>query len=623
MKSLKRAKAQFRRTLYILAGFSFIVNALMLTMPLYMLQIYDRILPSHSMDTLTFLSVIAICSLVVLGLLEAVRSVLASRAAAQLEVTLGADALRVSMQKSRMGEADIQPMQDLANIRNFISSRIVFSLLDIPFAPLFIGILWIIHPTLFWLTVAGSIVLLLIAFLNQWVTSKPSMLAGSRQGEAMLNAQSMSRNSHALRAMGMSGNAISLWGNQNALSLEAQGNVDMRNAVLSGLSRTIRMGLQIAILGVGALLVLKNEMTAGMIFASSIIAGRGLQPIDQVIGGWRQFAITWRSWKNLKVVFETAGDEVEKTLMQTPKGEIAVDSVLVVSPGGMSNPPILKRVSFKILPGDMLGIVGPSGSGKSTLARLLVGAQQPQAGFVRFDGTDIQNWDPTQLGQHIGYLGQEMELLPGTVTQNIARLDRNPDSQAVLEAAQMAQVHTLIQKLPQGYDTLIGPGGMGLSGGQRQRIGLARAFFGNPQIMILDEPNANLDEDGELALQWALVSARKRGVTIVIITQRKQVLNSVDKILRLHQGNVDFFGTREEFVKAIQAIRTRKQDKSKSKTLLPPSKPDTQEPKKVAPTQQLSPPGSSYGRSNISYGTKKSNTKKPLKGNSNKTKDKK
>ncbi len=564
MKSLENAKSQFRRILFLLIGFSFVVNMLMLTMPLYMLQIYDRILPSQSMDTLTFLSIIAGGALVVLGLLEAVRAVLASRAAARMEAILGADALRVSMLKSRLSEANIQPMRDLANIRSFVSSRMVFALLDIPFAPIFIGILYIIHPTLFWLTLAGTVVLFLIAILNQKVTEEPSVSAATHQVNAMMIAQSMSRNAHALRAMGMGDDAIALWGANNSLSLNAQGNVDTRNAILSGLSRTIRMGLQIAILGVGALLVLRNEMTPGMIFASSIIAGRGLQPIDQVIGGWRQFATTWRSWKNLKRVLVEVGDEGEKTAMDAPKGEISVDAALVLAAGGVSTPPIINRISFAIDPGDVLGIIGPSGSGKSTLARLLVGAQQPQAGVIRIDGTDIQNWDTAELGQHIGYLGQEMELLPGTVTQNIARLAPKPDGRAVLEASQKAQVHQLIQGLPQGYDTVIGPGGMGLSGGQRQRIGLARAFYGNPQIMILDEPNANLDEVGELALHRAMLSARESGITIIIITQRKPVLNGVDKILRMHQGNVDFFGTRQEFVKALQDRKAKQKDNSQS-----------------------------------------------------------
>jgi ATP-binding cassette subfamily C protein len=564
MKSLKTARSQFRGIIILLAAFSLIVNLLLLTMPLYMLQIYDRVLPSQSMDTLKFLSVIAVAALVVLGLLEAIRAIVAARAAAKLEVQLGADAVRVAMLSSRLGEANVQPVRDLAAVRSFIASRAVFALLDLPFAPLFIGILYFIHPTLFYITVAGAVILFAIAILNQMVTKTPSENASQLQGAAFATAQSIARNSESLRAMGMTGNGISVWGNSNAESMSAQGSVDTRNAVLSGISKTIRMGLQIAILGVGALLVLRGEMTAGMIFASSIISGRGLQPIDQVIGGWKQYVTSWRSWKNLTAILEKAGDESEKISMPKPNGNISVEAALVMPAGGGSREPILNRVSFSVNAGDVVGIVGPSGSGKSTMARLLVGAQFPSAGTVRIDGTDIQNWDALQLGKHIGYLGQGVELLPGTIAENIARLSLQPDDVAVHEAARKAQVHELIQNLPQGYDTRVGPGGLGLSGGQKQRIALARAFYGDPEIMVLDEPNANLDDDGEMALQLAFRTARKSGTTVIVITQRKQILNDVDKILRLHRGKVDFYGTREKFVQALQEMRAKRAAQAKA-----------------------------------------------------------
>ena len=559
MKSLNRAKAHFRRTLVVLVGFSFVVNLLLLTMPLYMLQIYDRILPSRSMDTLIFLSIMAVGALMVLGMLGAVRSIIASRAAAKLEAGIASDALRISMAESGMGEANIQPMRNLAAIRQFISSRSLFALIDLPFAPLFIGILYIIHPTLFWLTVAGAVLLFLIAILNQRLTKRASVEAGQAQTVAMTMAQSLARNSESLRAMGMANDGVRLWGKNNAVSLIEQARVDGRNAMLSGLSRTLRMGLQIATLGVGAWLVLNEEMTAGMIFAASIISGRGLQPIDQVIGGWKQFITANLAWHALKDTLESSGEEAEKTVMNPPRGEVSVESALVVAPEGFAKAPILNRVSFKISPGEVLGVVGPSGSGKSTLARLLVGAQSPQAGTIRIDGTDVQNWSPLQLGAHIGYLGQDVELLPGTIKENIARLSQFPDDTAVLEASEKAQVHALIQNFPQGYDTLVGPGGISLSGGQRQRIGLARAFYGNPTIMILDEPNANLDDDGEAALHRALIAMRKADITTIIVTQRKQVLNLVDKILRMHSGSVDFFGGREEFVSLLQQRQKRAQ----------------------------------------------------------------
>jgi len=558
MENLKEARSAFRRILVMLAIFSLVVNLLMLTMPIYMLQIYDRVLTSQSMDTLTFLSVIAVAALIVLGILEAVRAILASRAGASMEAILGADALKAGMRKSGLGEANIQPVRELASVRAFVSSRAVFALLDMPFSPIFIGILYFIHPTLFWITVAGAVVLFLLAIFNQWITSRAASDASSRQNTAMSVAQSISRNGETLQAMGMTQNGVTMWGQQNSEALIASDHVDGRNAMLSGLSRTIRMGLQIAILGVGALLVLRGEMTAGMIFASSIISGRGLQPIDQVIGGWKQTVVAWRAWQSLQMTLAKAGGEPKRTALPAPKGDVAVDSVLVLGADGPSSPPIINRVSFALKAGEVVGIVGPSGSGKSTLARILVGAQKPNAGTVRIDGTDILNWDPIQLGTHIGYLGQHVELLPGTIAQNIARLAAEPDGAKVLEAAEKAQVHQLIQGLSEGYDTRVGPGGTGLSGGQRQRIGLARAFYGNPQIMVLDEPNANLDEDGEAALHRALLAAKEANVTIAVITQRTQALAAVDKVLRMHQGSKDFFGTRDEFVQALQKLRAAK-----------------------------------------------------------------
>ena len=563
MKNISRAQAHFRRILYLLAGFSLVVNLLLLAMPLYMLQIYDRILPSRSIDTLMFLSIIAGGALVVLGLLEAVRSVVASRAAARLDADLGADALLASIKKSGGGEADIDPVRHLASIRQFITSRMIFALLDFPFSPIFIAILYIIHPVLFWLTLGGAVVLFVLAIITQRLSRDASARANFQQSSALQMAQSLARNSDTLQAMGMTANGVRLWGAQNAHSLIEYGSVDFRGAVMSGLSRSFRMGLQVAILGVGALLVLNHEMTAGMIFAAAIISGRALQPIDQVIGGWRQFVICWASWKSLKAALVAHKDEDAKTLLDEPKGHLSVTEVLVMNPIGVSAPPILNRVSFDLAPGSVLGVVGPSGSGKSTLARALVGVQNVQSGSIRIDGTDVQNWDRQQLGRHIGYLSQDVELLPGTVKQNIARLTAEPDDLAVLDAARKAQVHALIQKLPQGYDTRIGPGGLGLSGGQRQRIGLARAFYGDPKIMVLDEPNANLDDDGELALHRALVATRTAGVTVVIVTQRKQVLNLVDQILRLHSGSVDYLGTRDRFA---ALLKERRQDMAKSAT---------------------------------------------------------
>ncbi|MFD0917227.1 type I secretion system permease/ATPase [Pseudahrensia aquimaris] len=559
MKNLKRARSAFKRALFVLFGFSMVVNLLMLTMPFYMLQIYERVLPSRSNDTLMFLSIIAVAALVVLGALEAVRSVVASRAAARLETDLGADTLRASILMGRQSGSDIQLLRDLSMVRSFIGSRGVFALLDAPFAPIFIILLWFLHPLLFWLTVVGAAILLMLAVLNQWVTSKQTKEAVSEQSRAMRTATAMVENEETLRAMGMTDNGVTVWGKNNAEALIAQDSVDVRNAVLAGISRTIRMILQIAILGVGGWLALRNEISPGVIFASSIIAGRGLQPIDQIIGAWKQSTLAWNAWVRLRGFMERMPDPAERTILPEIKGQISVDTIRVMPPKGSGDEPILKNLSFEIPQGDMLGIVGPSGSGKSTLARLLVGAQVPDHGVVRIDGTDIQNWDDRQIGNQIGYLSQEVRLFPGTVKENIARMSEAPDDNLVLEAARKAQVHELIQSLPQGYDTFVGPGGYKPSVGQRQRIALARAFYGNPRIMVLDEPNANLDDDGQLALRLALRAARENGATVIVVTQRKQVLTDMANIMRLHAGTIDFHGSNQEFVAALRQLRERKE----------------------------------------------------------------
>ncbi|MEL6503132.1 MAG: type I secretion system permease/ATPase [Pseudomonadota bacterium] len=581
MDSLKRIRGQFTRIAGILGAFSLVVNVLMLTLPLYMLQIYDRVLPARSGETLFFLTLMALAALAVMGLIEAVRAILASRVAARLETNLGGDALRLCLNHRQPNGthpngthgSDVQPLRDLASLRAFIGSRMVFSVMDLPFTPLFMALLFILHPLLFAITAVGAAGLIVLAWFSQKITAEANSTAQAAQNDALASAETLARNAHTVRAMGMQDNAVALWGAHTANSLNAQGDMERRAAWLSGLSRAIRMGLQVAILGVGAGLVLGGAMTPGAIFAASIISARGLQPLDQVIGNWKQTVQAKAAWDNLQTALMSAPEQAQRTAMDTPKGDIAVEGAAVLGARGLAAAadPILNRILFRLAPGEVLGVVGPSGSGKSTLARLLVGAQKPDAGTVRIDGTEIAHWNPAQLGASLGYLGQEVELLPGTVAQNIARLAPNPNAAMVLDAARRAQVHELIQNLPEGYDTIIGPGGHGLSGGQRQRVALARAFYGNPPIMVLDEPNANLDDDGEIALQKAITEARQAGVTMVIITQRKQVLNVVDRILRLHKGNVDFFGTRQAFVDALQSRRAG-QSKTVAANVNPPAR---------------------------------------------------
>ena len=562
--SVSRARAQVLRLLFPLGVFSLVVNLLLLVVPLYMLQIYDRVLPTQSTATLTYLSIIAVGALIVLGLLEVVRALMASRAAQRLESTVGADALVVSMMSGRATQGDIQPLRDLSAIKQFVSSRAIFNLIDLPFAPLFIGILYLVHPALFLLTLGGAAILLLLALFNQWLVSRPQRESGDNAMQAQMTAQALTRNSESLRAMGMIDAAVRRWGEAQARSMQAHGQVDGRNAVLTGISRTIRMGLQVAILGYGAWLVLAGEMTAGMIFASSIISGRALQPIDQVIGGWRQYTSTWTAWKRVQAQVGAMNTGRTYTPMPAPRGVLSVENVSVRNPSGRVDQPILDRVSMRLQPGQVLGVLGPSGSGKSTLVRVLTGAVVPAAGAVRLDGSDLRNWDPSVLGRHVGYVAQEVELLPGTIASNIARLDPEPDPAKLQAAAEAAQVTDLIKSLPGGFDTPVGLGGMGLSGGERQRIALARAFYGDPAILILDEPNASLDEGGERALFLAVLAAKKAGRTVVMVSQRSMPTALTDLLLHLVDGRVDYFGEPKAFYEKREAFMREREEKRRA-----------------------------------------------------------
>lgn len=536
--------------------FSFVINILLLIQPIYLLQIYDRVLSSASVETLAFISVIAVAALVLLGAVDAIRSMICGRIAARLEAGTGARALVGAMRGPRASLGDVQPLRDLATVRAFISGRALLAYFDLPFVPLFIGILYFIHPDLFWLTLGGATVLALLAWANQHAMQRPVGEAGERAMAAMLAAQSFARGAESIAAMGMVGNVVGAWGGQEARSLEAQDRLNRINAIYAGVSRMLRIGLQIAILGYGGYLVLAGEMTAGMIFASSLISGRGLQPIDQVIAGWKPAVDARKAWGRLSVLFAALGTRPDATDLPDPVGRLSLENVVVFPPNAVNADPLLKRISAEIPAGDCVVVIGPSGAGKSTLMRAIVGGFEIRSGAIRVDGADIRNWDRESLGRHVGYLAQDVELLPGTIAQNIARFDPDARDAAIIDAAKKAEVHDLIQRLPKGYDTIIGPAGQQLSGGQRQRVGLARAFYGSPKLLVLDEPNANLDTEGEMALDKALASAREAKVTVLLVTQRRPIAERADKIMILREGAVQDFGPRQEvFARQVQKAK--------------------------------------------------------------------
>ncbi len=546
-------KPYFVKSIIEIGIFSAAANLLLLVVPLYLLQVYDRVLPSASMNTLFYVSLFALASLIVLGLLEVIRAQYAGRVASKLDETIGAEMFLASMNGPRAGLGDVQPLRDLATVRSFVSSRALFFLFDVPFAPLFIVLLYFIHPLLFVITLIGAVLMIAVAILNQVATSRSGRGASDTLLSTMNSAQTFARNFEIVRALGMTSSVLQLWGNRFADSLAASDRVNKTNAFYSGLSRTIRMVLQIAILGVGAYLVLDAQMTAGMIFASSIISGRALQPLDQIIGGWRQFVDAHRAWQRLKALARgTATAKHEHVSLPEPQGALAADQVIYFVPDADPGaPPLIKRISFKVEAGETVALIGPSQAGKSTLARLIVGAISPRSGVIRMDGADIKNWDADDLGSHLGYLPQEVELFPGTIAQNISRFDPQAADEEIVAAAKRAQVHELILRQKAGYATEIGPVGVRLSGGEKQRIGLARAFYGDPKLIVLDEPNANLDAEGEQALEKSILEARERKRTVVIITHKPSIAAKCDRVLMLRDGQIELYGPAKDVLQRL------------------------------------------------------------------------
>ncbi|MDX8517507.1 type I secretion system permease/ATPase [Mesorhizobium dulcispinae] len=538
----------FLRAIADVGVFSVLINILLLVIPLYLLQVYDRVLPSSSVETLFYLSLIAVLALAFLGFLDAVRAIYTQRVAATVDRKLGAGTFALSLAPKYAG--GLSPLSDLASVCAFIRSRGVAVLFDLPFAPVFLALLYLIHPILFWVTLAGTVLLVLLVIANQLAIGRNDALSAERSALASQAEQVFARNAETLRAMGMVENAARVWGRHVGEALILHDRSAGANAIFSGASRAFRMMLQLAILGAGAWLVVEGQMTAGMIFASSLVSSRALQPLDQLIGAWRQILEAKRAWKRLEKALAAQPAEARKLALPDPSGAIAVQDVFFMAPNAQpGTEPILKRLSFQIGAGEAVAIIGPSGAGKSTLARLLVGAAQPTGGAVRIDGADLRTWDENQLGKYIGYLAQEVELFPGSIAQNVARFDAQAEDAAIVEAARRAEAHELILAQRDGYQTMIGPSNRTLSGGERQRIGLARAFYGNPRMMVLDEPSSHLDGSGEAALEAVLAAAKAAGVTVIVITHRPSIAAACDRVMLLRGGVVEAFGPSGEVLR--------------------------------------------------------------------------
>ncbi|MGC2856358.1 type I secretion system permease/ATPase [Novispirillum sp. DQ9] len=536
----KQVWKKCRRALLGAGFFSLFVNLLQLVIPLYMMQVFDRVLASGSMPTLVYLSLIAVTALVAMAALDMVRSRIANRAGSWFESTLAAPVFTTGLNRSldrRQAPADAT--RDLGTVRGFLTSPGLFSLLDAPWVPPYLLVVFVLHPVLGAVATAGAVVLVVLALLNELLTRKLLREASGVQREAANRATAVLRHPEAVDAMGMTPAVARRWATLNDSALDIHGRATDRSALISAISKFVRMGVQLAILGVGAALVVNQELTAGAMIAGSILMGRALAPVEQAIGGWKTLIMAQQSLERLRDLFKDAPQRGEGMTLPAPRGDLAVENVSLTFPS--TKRPVLKGVSFALDAGTALAVTGPSAAGKSALARLIIGTWKPSTGVVRLDGGDVYAWDRTQFGRHVGYLPQDIELYGGTVRENIARMDPMADPMAVVEAAKIADCHDMILRLPEGYDTQVGEAGVVLSGGQRQRIALARAVYGNPRLVVLDEPDSNLDRAGEESLLRAIKNMKDRGATVLVIAHRSGVLKVVDKVLLLRDGEVEMF----------------------------------------------------------------------------------
>lgn len=527
-------------------GFSFFINILALASPLYMLQIFDRVFSSRSGETLLMLSIATTVALLTLMALEIVRSRLLLLAGVVLDRSLGPKVLSGLLDEAvRPGGGNyVHGLRDVGILRGYLSGNGILALADVPWAPLFMVIIFIFHPLLGVIALLGAGALFAMAWLNEKITRHPQEDLTTRSRQAGRFIDTALRNAEVVRALGMAGTVAERWEKMNESVIDVQSAGSGRSAAMVASTRFLRFFIQVLMLGAGAYLVIHQQVTAGVMMAGTLILSKALGPMETAITTWKGFVDARGAYFRLEKLVAAMHAETPRTRLPEPAGRLSVERVVYVLRQG--DQPFLKGISFDLQPGESLGIVGPSGAGKSTLARLLTGVWPPLSGAVRLDGADIAEWDRAHLASFVGYLPQDVELFPGTVGENIARLDGAASSEDIVQAAQRASAHEMILRLPLGYDTEIGEGGVLLSGGQRQRIGYARALFGSPKLVVLDEPNANLDGEGEEALLRSMAELKEQGVTVVIISHKPSVLASVDKMLVLREGGVDLFGPRAE-----------------------------------------------------------------------------
>lgn len=535
------ALTAYKRAFFNIGLFSAVINLLMLAPALYMLQVYDRVLASGNEMTLLMLTLMILGLFGLMGALEWVRSQVVIRLGTQMDMRLNQRVYDAAFeaQLSTGSPAAGQALNDLTSLRQFATGNALFAFFDAPWFPVYLWVIFMFSPWLGLLALGGAVLLMLLAWLNQRVSQGPLKAASELSVEATQQASAHLRNAEAIEAMGMLATLRGHWLAQHTAFLAQQNLASEKTASVGAWSKGVRLALQSLVLGLGALLAVQGQITAGMMIAGSILMGRVLSPIDQLIGVWKQWTSARLAYQRLESLLQAHPARPPRMALPDPRGELAVEQLSASAPG--TRRATLSNLSFTLPAGQVLGVIGPSGCGKSTLARLLIGVWQPLAGKVRLDGAQLSQWDKQQLGPHLGYLPQDIQLFAGTIAQNIARFAQ-VDADKVLAAAQMAGVHSLILQMPEGYDTRLGDGGAGLSGGQKQRIGLARALYGLPALIVLDEPNANLDEAGEQALLQAIAQLKELKRTLILITHKPNVLTLTDQLLILREGQLQAYG---------------------------------------------------------------------------------
>lgn len=551
-EELLAARRESRPLYWFVGVFSFFTNLLMLTGPIYMLQVYDRVLGSRSEATLLALTILVAFLYGTMGLLDYTRGRVMARVGARFQDRLDRRvfeaALKMSSPQSPQNVA-ATAQRDLEGVQRLMTSPALMSVFDIPWTPVFLAGIAIFHPWLGILALSGGTILIFITVLNQIFTRRPIMRSSIASFKSDTISDQLRAESEMVQSLGMRGAAFNRWQKARGESLSETINSSDLSGTFSATTKTLRMFLQSAMLGLGAYLVLQNELTPGAMIAGSILMGRALSPIEQAIGQWAVVQRGMKGWSNLVELLSSVPETPPRTPLPKPKAKLDIQALTVIPPGMQQA--TLKNVVFNVQPGQAVGVIGPSGSGKTTLARAITGVWRPAGGKIRLDGASLDQYEPDVLGQHIGYLPQRVQLFDGTIAENIARLNPNADPEQIVTAAKKAAAHEMILKFPDGYDTRVSSQGGLLSGGQLQRIGLARALYGEPVILVLDEPNSNLDNEGSEALNQAIRSMKSEGRSVIIMAHRPAAIKECDTLLMLDNGAPMAFGPKDEVLRGV------------------------------------------------------------------------